>query len=324
MPELEKIRLNSQKRQALKKEWANTVYNNMPLQVDEDLKEAQENYRTVRSDVWDNVITPNVEANFPMADMKILQKYSGRQGGYNSFTESDSCFYFKPTFSDDSEAQYKWNMTNDEYNALYHNELQARGHQATLQVEYDETKRQENPHYHQAIGDMKESYPSIAKANETYEDFALLDDYSNHHMYRANQKEISDVDFGKYRKVVVSGSCHSRCMMMSSQDDWEKLKSWGKAQSRLTNAHRELWKVKYQLITDMNMIVEQAKFISDVEQYWTNVRECVNFENNVISKELSIVSEDTKSRLSQAINNIDVKKPDSAVIVNNQNFAMVN
>jgi hypothetical protein len=74
MPELEKIRLNSQKRQALKKEWANTVYNNMPLQVDEDLKEAQENYRTVRSDVWDNVITPNVEANFPMADMKILQK----------------------------------------------------------------------------------------------------------------------------------------------------------------------------------------------------------------------------------------------------------
>ena len=48
MPELEKIRLNPQKRQALKNEWANTVYNNMPLQVDEDLKEAQENYRTVR------------------------------------------------------------------------------------------------------------------------------------------------------------------------------------------------------------------------------------------------------------------------------------
>ena len=44
----------------------------------------------------------------------------------------------------------------------------------------------------------------------------------------------------------------------------------------------------------------------------------------MISQELSIVSEDTKLRLSQAINNIDVKKPDSAVIVNNQNFAMVN
>ena len=319
MPELEKIRLNSQKRQALKKEWANTVYNNMPLQVDEDLKEAQENYRTIRSDVWDNVITPNVEANFPMADMKVLQKYSG-SSGYNSFTETDSCFYFKPSFSDDSEAQYNWTMTNDEFNALYHKELQARGNQATIQVEYDETKRQENPHYHQAISDMKESYSSIAKANGTYEDFALLKDY--HSSYHSNDS-CSESDYGKYRKVVVSGSCHSRCMMMSDQDEWEYLKLWGKAQSRLTNAHRELWKVKYQLITDMNSIIEQAKFIADVEQYWTNVRDCVNFENNEISRELSIVSEDTKSRLSQAINNIDVGKPDSAVIVSNQNFAMV-
>jgi hypothetical protein len=291
----------------------------MPLQVDEDLKEAQENYRTVRSDVWDNVITPNVEANFPMADMKILQKYSG-SSHYNNFTETDSCFYFKPSFSDDSEAQYNWTMTNDEFNALYHNELQARGNQATIQVEYDETKRQENPHYHQAISDMKESYSSIAKANGTYEDFALLNDY--HSSYNRNDS-CSESDYGKYRKVVVSGSCHSRCMMMSDRDEWEYLKLWGKAQSRLTNAHRELWKVKYQLITDMNSIIEQAKFIADVEQYWTNVRDCVNFENNVISRELSIVSEDTKSRLSQAINNIDVGKPDSAVIVSNQNFAMV-
>ena len=113
-------------------------------------------------------------------------------------------------------------------------------------------------------------------------------------------------------------------MMMSSQSDWDMLKIWGKAQSQLTNAHRELWKVKYQLITDMNNIIEQSKFIADVEQYWTNVRECVNFENNVISQELSIVSEDTKSRLSQAINNIDVKKPDTVAVVASQNFAMVN
>lgn len=169
---------------------------------------------------------------------------------------------------------------------------------------------------------MQENYASIAKANGTYEDFALLQDYRYHSSY--SNDSCSESDFSKYRKVVVSGSCHSRCMMMSSEADWDMLKLWGKAQSRLTNAHRELWKVKYQLISDMNMIIEQAKFIADVEQYWTNVRDCVNFENNVISRELSIVSEDTKTRLSQAINNIDVKKPDSAVIVNNQNFAMVN
>ena len=34
---MEKIRLNQQKRQLLKKEWQHTVYNNMPMQVEEDL-----------------------------------------------------------------------------------------------------------------------------------------------------------------------------------------------------------------------------------------------------------------------------------------------
>ena len=320
MPELEKIRLNSHKRQALKKEWARTVWDNMSLQVDEDLKEAQANYREVRSDVWDKVITPNVEANFPMVDMKILEKYSGGSH-YNNFTDTDRCFYFKPSFNDDSETQYSWTMSKDEYNALYHSELQARGHQATIQVEYDQTQRQENPHYHQAMNDMSEDYSSIAKANGTYEDFALLQEHQ--YNYRYGDRGCAESDYGKYSKVVVSGSCHSRVMMLSSQADWEMLKMWATTQSQLRNAHIKLWKEKYQLITDMNSIIEQAKFIADVEQYWTNVRECVNFENNVISQELSIASEDTKSRLSQAINNIDTTKPDSVAIVSNQNFAMV-
>jgi len=59
----------------------------MPMQVEEDLRLAQENFRSVRNDVWDNVITPQVEAHYPMADMKILKKYdSGR--GWPSFWDS--------------------------------------------------------------------------------------------------------------------------------------------------------------------------------------------------------------------------------------------
>ena len=321
MPELEKIRLNSHKRQALKKEWARTVWDNMPLQVDEDLKEAQANYRETRSDVWDYVITPNVEANFPMADMKILQRYSG-DTHYRDFTDTDRCFYFKPSFNDDSETQFNWSMNKDEFNALYHGELQARGHQATLDVEYQETKRQENPHYHQAKESRANDYPSIAKANGTYEDYALL---SASNRYCTSNREVAESDYGKYTKVVVSGSCHSRVMMLSSKTDWDMLKLWAKAQSQLTNAHREVWKEKYQLITDMSSIIEQAKFIADVEKYWTNVRECVNFENTEIGQELSIVSDETKSRLSQAINNIDTTKPDTVVVTTPcQDFALVN
>ena len=116
---MEKIRLNQQKRQLLKKEWQHTVYNNMPMQVEEDLRLAQENYRGVREDVWDCVITPQVEKNFPMADMKILQKYSS-SSHYSRFTDTDSCFYFKPQFADLSESQYSFTMDVDEYLSLIH------------------------------------------------------------------------------------------------------------------------------------------------------------------------------------------------------------
>ena len=319
---MEKIRLNEQKRRLLKKEWSHTVYNNMPMQVEEDLRLAQENFRSVRNDVWDNVITPQVEKHYPMADMKILKKYdTGRS--YDRFTTTDSCFYFKPQFDDVSEQQFSFTMNTDEYLALYHQDLQSRGHQATIKIEYEQTQKQENPHFHKLRADMSEDFGRVAKANGTYEDYALFCDDRN---YGWNDNTaITESDFGKFRKLVVSGSCHSRCMMMSNETDWEMLMTFEKAKSNLTNTHRELWKEKNTLITDMNSIIDQAKFIGDVEQYWTNVRECVNFENSDIGKELSIVSEQTKTRLSQAMNNIklDDKEPTVAVVASG-GFSLVN
>ena len=102
------------------------------------------------------------------------------------------------------------------------------------------------------------------------------------------------------------------------------LKSFEKAKSMLMNAHRELWKEKNSLITDMTSIIDQAKFLGDVEQYWTNVRECVNFDNTEIGRELSIVSEQTKTRLSQAMNNIKLDEKPEVAVVATGGFALVN
>jgi hypothetical protein len=116
-------------------------------------------------------------------------------------------------------------------------------------------------------------------------------------------------------------------MMLDNESDWLMLKQFEKAKSMLMNAHRELWKEKYALITDMSSIIDQAKFLGDVEQYWTNVRECVNFDNTDIGRELSIVSEQTKTRLSQAMNNIklDDKEPTIAVVnASASGFSLVN
>ena len=322
---MEKIRLNQQKRQLLKKEWQHTVYNNMPMQVEEDLKSAQREYREIRDMAWDGVITPQVEKNFPMADMKVLQKYSG-SNSYSRFTDTDSCFYFKPQFADMSEQQFSFTMDIDEYLALYHQDLQSRGHQATIKVEYDETQRQDNPHFHKLKSDMSHDFKSVATSNGHSEDFPLFMEGRNYG-WTEHSPSYNDNDFGKYRKVVVHGSCHSRCMMLQSETDWLMLKQFEKAKSMLTNAHRELWKTKYELITDMNSIIDQAKFLGDIEQYWTNVRECVNFENSDIGKELSIVSDQTKSRLSQAMNNIKLEDKDEQpeiAVVANSGFALVN
>ena len=320
---MEKIRLNQNKRQLLKKEWQHTVYNNMPMQVEEDLKLAQQEYREVRDMAWDGVITPTVEKNFPIADMKVLQRYS-TNSGYGRFTDTDSCFYFKPQFADMSESQFSFTMDIDEYLAMYHQDFQSRGHQATIKVEYDQTQRQENPHYHKLKSDVSHDLKSVATSNGHGEDFALFMEGRNYG-WTEHSGHYGENDFGKYRKVVVSGSCHSRCMMLESETDWLMLKQFEKARSGLLNAHRELWKTKYELITDMGSIIDQAKFLGDIEQYWTNVKECVNFENTDIGKELSIVSEQTKTRLSQAMNNIKLDdEPTVAVVSTAGGFSLVN
>ena len=160
--EANKLRLNQQKRQLLKREWASTVWNKTPMEVEDNLRLAIENYRTVKQQTWDNVITPIMDSKFPLEDMKVLAKYDRGSNHYRSFTEIDQCFYFKPTHTDSSESQYKWTISDHEMRALYHFELQEKGHQATLEVEYDETKRDRNPHYHEKTKAMEEDLQKVS------------------------------------------------------------------------------------------------------------------------------------------------------------------
>ena len=52
------------------------------------------------------------------------------------------------------------------------------------------------------------------------------------------------------------------------------LKQFEKARSGLLNAHRELWKTKYELITDMASIIDQAKFLGDMNNIGLMLRVC--------------------------------------------------
>jgi len=317
--EANKLRLNQQKRQLLKREWASTVWNKTPMEVEDNLKLAIENYRTVKQQTWDNVITPIMDDKFPLEDMQILAKYDRGSSHYRSFTEVDQCFYFKPTHTDSSESQYKWTISDDEMLALYHFELQEKGHQATLEVEYSETSRDRNPHYHEKTKAMEEDLCKVS---------ASLDrGLWNKHGYNRGSRDYKD-DISHFSRLVPNtGGCHSRTMMCG-ETHWEQLKMYAKAQSSLTNAHRELWKMKYELVKDMNSIIDQAKFLSDVKEYWPDVQECVSFETTDLSRELSIVSDDTRERLrhSLAVRQTarEQQPKEVEVAVPTQGFALVN
>ena len=317
--EANKLRLNQQKRQLLKREWANTVWNKTPMEVEDNLKLAIENYRTIKQQTWDNVITPIMDNKFPLEDMQVLAKYDRGSNHYRSFTEIDQCFYFKPTHTDSSESQYKWTIDDDEMKALYHFELQEKGHQATLEVEYSETSRDRNPHYHEKTKAMEEDLCKVS---------ASLDrGLWNKHGYHRGSREYRD-DISAFSRIVPNtGGCHSRTMMCG-ETHWEQLKMYAKAQSSLTNAHRELWQMKYELVKDMNSIIDQAKFLSDVKEYWQDVEDCVSFETSELSRELSIVSDDTKERLRHSLairQNARERQPTEVeVAIPTQGFALVN
>ena len=317
--EANKLRLNQQKRQLLKREWANTVWNKTPMEVEDNLKLAIENYRTIKQQTWDNVITPIMDNKFPLEDMQVLAKYDRGSNHYRSFTEIDQCFYFKPTHTDSSESQYKWTIDDDEMKALYHFELQEKGHQATLEVEYSETSRDRNPHYHEKTKAMEEDLCKVS---------ASLDrGLWNKHGYHRGSREYRD-DISAFSRIVPNtGGCHSRTMMCG-ETHWEQLKMYAKAQSSLTNAHRELWQMKYELVKDMNSIIDQAKFLSDVQEYWPDVQECVSFETSDLSRELSIVSDDTKERLKHSLavrqTAREQQPKEVEVAVPTQGFALVN
>ena len=317
---MDKLRLNAQKRQLLKREWSDTVYNKTPMEVEDKLKLAIENYRTVKQQTWDNVITPILDSKFPLEDMEVLSKYD-RGNHYSGFTEIDQCFYFKPKHTDSSEAQYKWTISDDEMRALYHFELQAKGHQATLNVEYDETRRDQNPHYHEKTTATTTELNEIAKPL----DRGLW--HNNNYRYNSSSNEYSD-DISAFSRIVPNtGGCHTRSMMCE-ESHWDQLKMYAQAQSGLTNAHRELWKVKSELVKDMHSIIDQAKFLAEVQEYWTDVDECVSFETSEISRELSIVSDDTKERLKHSLAVRQSAREQSPkeveVVVPTQGFALVN
>ena len=280
------IRLNKAKRDAIKKAWRDTTLKT-PTQKDELLNDAVSKFRELEQSVWDNVINPVVTQNFPQDDMKILKKYS--RGGYNgAFAQYDNCFYFKPSFEDRQETQFCWNYNRNDMTALYYNDLMSKGVNPNLYYEYE--SNQNNPHFYKQETDLKEAVSNLNNAKYTGQE-----SYSNYH-----DQDIDESDIGKlggHYLLVPQGSCHSRVMMIHNENDWQQLRSFNRSKTNMQNAQKDIFKEKIQLINDMNAVVDQSKFLSEVKKYWVDLDQCVNFDADEIGTAVSIISDDTKQRL---------------------------
>jgi len=74
------LRLNQAKRRAVTNAWKDTIWKRTPTEFDSNLYDAVTNFKQHESDVWNNVVKPTVEKNFPPEDMKVLQRYSRGSG----------------------------------------------------------------------------------------------------------------------------------------------------------------------------------------------------------------------------------------------------
>ena len=280
------IRLNKAKRDAIKKAWRDTTLKT-PTQKDTLLQDAVDTFRELEQSVWDNVIKPVVTKNFPQDDMQILKKYS--RGGYGgSFAQYDNCFYFKPSFEDRQETQYCWNYNRDDMTALYYNDLMSKGVNPNLYYEFE--GKDSNPHYYKQEQDLKDAVDNLKVAKYTGQQ-----NYNNYHDADINESDIGNL--GGHYLLVPQGSCHSRVMMIHNESDYEQLRAFNKSKTNMHNAQRDIFKEKIQLINDMNAVVDQAKFLSEVKKYWIDLDDCVNFDADEIGTAVSIISDDTKQRL---------------------------
>ena len=296
------MRLNQAKRKAIKDAWKETIWKRTPTEFDSNLYDRVANFKQHESDVWKDVVKPTVEKNFPPDDMKVLQRYS-RGSDYNGFSEYDSCFYFKPSFADDKEKQFRFAYNNEDMTALHYDELTNLGVNPNLEIEYE--SKDKNPHYHTASNEL-----GTAIKNFNNPRYTTSSGYNNQYAHDINESDVGRMG-GFALLVPATGGCQSRTMMCESEFDWKKLNDYDVSRREMIMAQRELAKHKMTLVNDMNMVIDQAKFLREVKPYWADLEDCVNLDEQNIGTAMSIVSEDTKQRL---LNSAKIRQANREVV----------
>lgn len=293
----DQVRLNSAKRSALKKEHWKVVLQT-PSELKDELLEATTRFYSTQTDVH-NICQQVVEARFPKADLDIMRKYNGvTDNGYSSynsrnFTTMDSCFVLKNVESDEREIRVSFELEGDYdlANALNHDRLLANGNNPFVECQANKNGGAHSPQIH-----------TDRSSNTTW----LRNNFSQFNGgYGNDEKNPFSLE------VVNTGGCHSRAYTLADWQ-WNYVLAYEQAKKDVIQSHQGYYDFCKATQDSMATVIDQAKFLHEVQEYWTDIDESILVNGDNISTNLAVISEDRLEHLKAMA---ERRKADRVVVV---------
>ena len=298
-----RLRLNNSKRVALKKEhWR--VVNQTPSELKDNLLSAGTRFYSAQQDAH-KVIEAEVEKRYPKADLDVLRKYNNgdRNSGYGhrNFTMNDNCFTMKNIQSDaGDEVRINFDLGHDLSCALNHDKLMANKLNPFVETEYNRQGGTNNP----TINTDRSKNESWLRDN--------FNQFRHGSYYGGNDLKNP---FGL--EVVNTGGCHTRAYGVQDWQ-WQILMNYEQSKKDVLQAHKDYYSWCKDSQDTMATVIDQAKYLDEVQIYWTDVEDSILVGEDNLSTNLAVISEDRLQKLKDMASSRKSKKSDDYIVAVNE------
>jgi hypothetical protein len=206
----------------------------------------------------------------------------------------DACFVLKNVQSGDAgENRISFDLKDDVASALNHDKMIASGLNPFVDCQ------------HHASGGV--SNPTLNTDNSKNNTW-LQENFNQFNGYGREANNPFSLE------VVNTGGCHSRAY---SIQDWqhEFVLNFEQAKVELIQCHRMYYEYCKTNQDTMTTVIEQAKYLDEVQEYWSDIDQSILVNGDNISTNLAVVSEDRLEQLKAMANNRKAK--DETVVVAN-------
>jgi hypothetical protein len=203
----------------------------------------------------------------------------------------DACFVLKNVERDEAENRISFDLNDDVSCALNHDKLTASGLNPFVGCQNHASGGVSNP-----------TLNTDNSKNNTW----LQENFSQFNGYGREANNPFSLE------VVNTGGCHSRAY---SIQDWQHqfVLAFESAIVELIQCHRMYYEYCKTNQDTMTTVIEQAKYLDEVQEYWSDIDQSILVNGDNLSTNLAVVSEDRLEQLKAMANNRKAK--DETVVV---------